>query len=201
MIPKIIHYIWLGEKPIPQIVNENNKILGKDWKVKIWTNKDFTFEECQYVKEAYSLGLYMYCSDALRFYILNKFGGVYLDCDVKLHKTPDELLNLKYAIGNEKYYNFSVNSGIMLSEPNNDVIKMFWNYYSTMKLIHNGYYKQENDTDKLRRFLSGNNPNPIHISYNELSHEVCAYPTIRNIKKTRTQLSSFNKYNQGGFLT
>ena len=178
MIPKIIHYIWLGEKPIPQIVNENNKILGKDWKVKIWTNKDFTFEECQYVKEAYSLGLYMYCSDALRFYILNKFGGVYLDCDVKLHKTPDELLNLKYAIGNEKYYNFSVNSGIMLSEPNNDVIKMFWNYYSSMKLINNGYYKQENDTDKLRRILSSKDKiivNSIEEYQNNVDDKICIF--------------------------
>lgn len=43
MIPKIIHYIWLGNKPIPDLVEENNKVIGSDWKVKIWTDKDFTF--------------------------------------------------------------------------------------------------------------------------------------------------------------
>ena len=105
MIPKTIHYIWLGNKPIPKLVEENNKVIGEDWQVKIWTEKDFTFKECKFVEEAYELGLYMYCSDALRFYILKEYGGVYLDCDLKLYKTPDNLLDLPYVIGYERFNN------------------------------------------------------------------------------------------------
>lgn len=153
MIPRIIHYIWLGPKPIPDLVAENSKVIGPEWEVKVWTDKDFTFNECEWVRQAKALNLLMYCSDALRFYILNKYGGVYLDCDVRLHHTPDNLLSLPYCIGNEEYFDYSPNSGILLSEPGNSVINMFWEMYAKTPLVKNGQYVQDNDTDRLRNYL------------------------------------------------
>ena len=154
MIPKIIHYIWLGNNPLPQLVKDNNKVISSDWEVKIWTDKDFTFEECQWVKEAKSLNLYMYCSDALRFYIIKKYGGIYLDVDVQLYKLPYNLLHLPYVIGNDQHNMVnSANSGILLAEPNNNVMNELWEYYKSTFLIKNGYYLQVNDVDRLRMWL------------------------------------------------
>ena len=39
MIPKLLHFIWLGECKIPSSIytwSENHK----DWEIKIWTEKD-----------------------------------------------------------------------------------------------------------------------------------------------------------------
>ena len=178
MIPKIIHYIWIGDKPIPKLVEENNKVIGPDWEVKIWTDKDFTFKECKFVEEAYELGLYMYCSDALRFYVLKQYGGLYIDCDVKLYRTPDNLLELPYAIGNERYSEYSPNSGIMLSEPNNWLINICWEYYNSHHLIYDHHYKMEFDTDRLRKLF--NDKNKIMVSsineYKEnVSNKICIF--------------------------
>lgn len=179
MIPKIIHYIWLGNKPIPKLIEENNQVIGPEWEVKIWTDKDFTFNECQFVKEARDLGLHMYCSDALRFLIIKKYGGVYLDADVRLHKTPDALLDLPYAWGNEYWVEKSPNTGILLAEPNNPLINMCWDYYCKLPLLVEGKYTERYDTDRMRELIKGKSifvANSIEEYKDALSKfEVCIF--------------------------
>ena len=44
-------------------------------------------EEIKYVQEAYSQKMYAFVADYCRFYALYKYGGFYLDTDVKVLKS------------------------------------------------------------------------------------------------------------------
>ena len=58
-----------------------------------WNEDNFDVNMIPYTKEAYEKGKYAFVSDFARFYILNKYGGIYMDVDVELIKPLDYLLN------------------------------------------------------------------------------------------------------------
>ena len=108
-IPKIIHQIWIGKK-MPKFkkifMNSNKKILeNKGWKYKLWKNKDinikmlpFTF---QYIQTAFAVGKqfnlvhtkWAQVSDLMRYEIMYRYGGVYIDTNVEILKDITNLIN------------------------------------------------------------------------------------------------------------
>ena len=67
MIPKIIHYIWLGSKlpkKIQNLINANNEIL-KDYEIKIWTDENMP-KLNKFAKQAYKDKKWAFVSDYLR---------------------------------------------------------------------------------------------------------------------------------------
>lgn len=104
MIPKIIHYIWLGNNPIPpqikKCINSWSKVCP-DYEIKFWNEENLDLEKYQYVKDALEAKKYAFASDVLRFEILKKYGGIYLDVDVKLLKKLDQFLEYDFFTGFE----------------------------------------------------------------------------------------------------
>lgn len=92
-IPKKIHQIWLGS-PFPEKYKkwqEQIKALHPDWEYKLWTDADiiqFKLRNGRAYNKARNWGEK---SDILRYEILHREGGVYLDCDVQCFKKLDEL--------------------------------------------------------------------------------------------------------------
>ena len=87
MIPKIIHYCWFGNKPIPRkqlAYIEEWKALMPDYKFKCWTEKDIEINSIPFAKEAYESGKLAFVADYTRVYALVHEGGIYMDTDVKL---------------------------------------------------------------------------------------------------------------------
>lgn len=102
-IPKTLHFIWLGEKPIPPHCQKNIerwKELHPEWACKIWGNgmtlrcfhedPPRGWEMASLVSRFDSLAAK---SDILRLMILREFGGVYLDGDMEPVKAIDPMLN------------------------------------------------------------------------------------------------------------
>lgn len=91
MIPKTLHYVWVGGKAMPNkvksLLEENAKILGKGWKTKIWTEKDFDIESHPFTSYWHKKGNWAYVSDYIRAYAVYTEGGFYIDTDVELKKT------------------------------------------------------------------------------------------------------------------
>lgn len=95
-IPKIIHQIWLGGK----LPNEFKKITEKwlklhpDWEYKLWDDVNikelFPLFNQKYFNESVNLAEK---SDILRYEILYRFGGVYIDTDYECFKNFDFLLH------------------------------------------------------------------------------------------------------------
>lgn len=96
-IPKIIHYIWIGNNEKPEKVKECIKSWKKymsDYKIIEWNENNFNIGESNYALEAYKNKKWAFVSDYMRFKILYDFGGIYLDTDVEfLRKLPKEILD------------------------------------------------------------------------------------------------------------
>lgn len=101
MIPKIIHYCWLSDDPIPTSL----KKCMKTWKNVLpdyeWIKWDFNrFDKSSsvWVMEAFDNRKYAFAADYIRLYALYNYGGFYLDMDVIAKKSLNPFLDLSTVI-------------------------------------------------------------------------------------------------------
>ena len=95
MIPKVIHYCWFGEKPLPEDAKHNIESWRKycpDYKIKEWNEKNFDINSNQYVREAYEAKKWAFITDYVRLYAMVNEGGIYMDTDVEVIKSLDPFL-------------------------------------------------------------------------------------------------------------
>jgi len=105
MIPKIIHYCWFGGKSLPKSAlkcMESWKKFCPDYEIKEWNESNFDVNIVRYTQEAYEAQKYAFVSDYARFDIIYREGGIYLDVDVELLKSLDDLLVHSAYMGFEK---------------------------------------------------------------------------------------------------
>lgn len=104
MIPKIIHFCWLSNEPYHPLIEDCmdswNRYLS-DYKFKLWNRDSFDINSVKWVKEAYDAKKYAFAADYIRLYALYTEGGIYLDSDVMVYKSFNDLLNLQYFIGQD----------------------------------------------------------------------------------------------------
>lgn len=118
MIPKIIHYCWFGENPLPALAIKCIDSWRKyfpDYEIVEWNEENFDINACAYVKEAYQAKKWAFVSDYARFKILYEQGGIYFDTDVEVIKSMEELVNRGPFMGCEKtlsYVGRSSNVGL-----------------------------------------------------------------------------------------
>ena len=89
MIEKTIHYVWLGNKEIPEKFNDfirGWRELHPDWEIVRWGKENFDFEGNSWVKNAIEHENWPIAADVIRCYVLLNHGGVYLDTDIELFK-------------------------------------------------------------------------------------------------------------------
>ena len=104
MIPKIIHYCWLSDDPFPMSIVrciESWKRFMPYYEFKKWDLQLFSLEKSEWVRQAYEAKKYAFAADYIRLYALYTEGGIYLDCDVEVLKSFDNLLRLPYFICKE----------------------------------------------------------------------------------------------------
>lgn len=99
-IPKRLHQIWLGSE-LPKHYKpliKNLRKLHPEWEYKLWTDDNIDFEliNSDFFRRAKNMGQK---SDILRYEILNKYGGVYLDLDHLAVKSFNSLLHLESFAG------------------------------------------------------------------------------------------------------
>ncbi|MDY6122461.1 MAG: glycosyltransferase [Porphyromonas sp.] len=105
MVPKIIHYCWFGPKPFPPLAERCLKSWQRympAYELKLWTEKTFDISCTPFVQEAYHHGKYAFVSDYARLWALHEYGGVYLDTDVELIRSVDDLCVQGGWMGREK---------------------------------------------------------------------------------------------------
>lgn len=104
MIPKIIHYCWISGDPFPEKIQkcvDSWKKFLPDYEVVLWDYEKSHSIGSRYVTEAIANKRYAFAADYIRFYALYTYGGIYLDSDVEVLKSFDDLLSLQYFIGKE----------------------------------------------------------------------------------------------------
>lgn len=136
MIPKIIHYIWFGDKPLNKLSKKCIKSWKKycpDYKIMLWNENNFDVNMFEYTKEAFELKSWAFLSDVVRLYALVSYGGVYMDTDVEVIKSIDNFLDKKAFSGFENEKN--IPTGIMACEQNFPLFKKLLDDYKNRHLI------------------------------------------------------------------
>lgn len=133
-IPKIIHQIWIGPKPLPEIVKSFAKtwqLLNPSFAYILWTNdsiyevlSDMTIEH----RELYeSVDSFQAKADLLRYYILYKYGGLYVDADIKCLDSFEDLHHYyDFYVGitcNNSYKGELINNALIATAPGHLIMK------------------------------------------------------------------------------
>ena len=145
MIPRIIHQTWKTDK-IPEVWVESVnacKDIHKSYKYILWTHatmKDFVKKEYpEFYKTYNSYPNVIQRCDAFRYLVLYKYGGIYIDMDIKcLKPITDEFLSDNDVILSELVYNFFhaslfvcvghnamekiINNGVIMTVPKHPIL-------------------------------------------------------------------------------
>ena len=101
MIPKLIHYCWLSNDPVPAVLQEYMESWKKvlpDYEWVHWSFDRFDKSSSLWVSQAFDNKKYAFAADYIRLYALYNYGGIYLDMDVEVVKSYDEFLGLREMI-------------------------------------------------------------------------------------------------------
>lgn len=144
MIPKVIHYCWFGgnQKPKSMIrCMESWKKYCPDYEIMEWNESNFDINCISFVREAYEAKKWAFVTDYARLKIIYENGGIYLDTDVELLKSLDDLLFFNAYVGMQSsdYINTGLGFG---AEKGNPMI------YELMKDYDDKHFSLENDLYK-----------------------------------------------------
>lgn len=102
-IPKIIHCCRFGQAPLSQLevkCLQSWQHFLPDYEIKIWDESNIELVSPVVVQNLNDK-VYAFVSDYVRFEVLYRYGGVYLDNDMEVLKSLDEFLSLPCFLGIE----------------------------------------------------------------------------------------------------
>lgn len=138
MIPKIIHYCWLSDDPMSQesieYINSWRKLLP-DYEFILWNREKFDVNSVLWVKEAFFQKKYAFAADYIRLYAVYHYGGFYLDTDVEIKKSFDDLLERDLVIGYEDKHNKGIEAGCFGAEKGHAFIEKSLSHYNGRRFV------------------------------------------------------------------
>ena len=177
MIPKIIHYCWFGRNPLPtsaqKCIDSWRKFLP-EYEIKEWNEDNFDVNMIPYTQQAYEAKKYAFAADYIRLYALYNFGGIYLDADVLVYKSFDELLSLPYFIGCDQIRAFE--AAVIGAEKECSWIKDIFDTYQGKHFI-----KEDGSLDIMEL------PVRFHHILTELNYKFIKISGIREFDKYYTE--------------
>jgi len=161
MIPKIIHTCWFSNEEFPDDIRRcmnTWKTKLPEYEIRIWNSdilKEPDIMNCAYVMEAIKAKKWAFASDFIRLFVLYKYGGIYLDSDIEVLKSFDDILDQRAFTGFEDDKNIS--AWIFGSEKSNALFMEVLEDYKDRHFIKdNGNYDLT--------------PNPIPITKRLVGH-------------------------------
>lgn len=141
MIPKIFHQIWIGPNEAPFEFTRSWEKMAKinNWAYKLWRDKDIDHELPLNIKKLYDYeDTYQGKADVARYYLLNKYGGIYADCDM-------------IWLGNnlENYLPLDTSSFIGVPEYPSSFVPL-----GSTLFIANGFFASEANSEILNKVIS-----------------------------------------------
>lgn len=130
MIPKRLHYCWLGGKKTTfiQEMIDSWKRICPDYEIIEWNETNYDFLQIEYMRQAYEENAWGFVTDCARIDIIYRHGGIYLDTDVKILKRPDELLFQKNFFISDCSFLVNTGSGFG-AKAGCPILKEFMDYY------------------------------------------------------------------------
>jgi len=168
MIPKIIHYCWFGGKEIPANLRAYMETWSKympKWEIRHWSETNFSIADAPlYVQQAYKTQKYAFVSDYVRLWALEQYGGVYLDTDVEVIRSFNELPEFTHLcqtplcnsfIGFEESRAKTLGTNVIGCEPHCAWVKEMLAYYEQTPFIkEDGTLDMTPNSELIARLLS-----------------------------------------------
>lgn len=155
---KKIHYCWFGNPNKPADVLaylETWKKNMPDFEIMEWNEDNFDIQQCAFASQAYFLKKFAFVSDYVRMKVLYKYGGLYLDTDIKMLKSLVPLCEKGDFVGLECDGRYG--TGIMYSTPKAQWVKRMIDYYESHTFINSGgMLRTEPNTYLLTSFFPDN---------------------------------------------
>lgn len=136
MIPKIIHLCWLSGDPYPEDIQkclDTWKEHLDGYEIMLWDKNRFDVNSTKWTREAFEAKKYAFAADYIRLYALYNYGGIYLDSDVMMYKSFDELLHLPYFIGQD--YTGHFEAAVIGAEKGSKWIGEILDYYTDRSFV------------------------------------------------------------------
>ena len=157
MIPKKIHYVWIGG---PKGNLEN--ICINSWREKLpeyeiieWNEKNFDIEKeiagNKFFEECYKRKLWAFISDYIRIKVLYEQGGVYLDTDMQILKDITPILVTHKFISGYEDEDIHISAGLICAEKGHPLLKDILDYYDSEILTSDIYTIPKVITHVLRK--------------------------------------------------
>lgn len=151
MIPKKIHYVWVGGKEKPETIKRCMRTWDKhlkNYEIVEWNESNFDINSHPFLKKAYEAKKWAFVSDYIRAYVIYNYGGIYFDTDILLIEKPNELLSNKAFVGFENNdYPFTAVFG---AEKNHPFVKDMLDYYNGLDINFNF---EDNNTRSVSELL------------------------------------------------
>ena len=138
LIPKVIHYCWFGGNPIPDKYKawiESWHKFCPDYEIKEWNESNYDITKNKYMHQAYEQKRWGFVPDYARLDIIYNYGGIYLDTDVEIVSSFDELLYQKGFAGfeTEQFVALGLGFGAVPKLP---IIKEMMDYYEDKQFVN-----------------------------------------------------------------
>lgn len=135
MIPKIIHYLWLSEKKTPEVerclASWEQHFIG--FEIKEWNKSNFPYQDFLWTREAFSKKKWAFVTDFFRLWVLENYGGIYLDADVTATGNFDAFLNMPLFVGTE--FTDQIAAHVIGAEKGHPYIHQCLEYYKDRHFI------------------------------------------------------------------
>lgn len=96
-IPEIIHLCWLSGDPYPEMIGrciQSWREVMPQYEIMIWDRARFEKEiDNRFATEALRERKWAFVADYIRLFALYKYGGIYMDSDVRVYKPFDDFLD------------------------------------------------------------------------------------------------------------
>lgn len=136
-IPKIIHYVWLGdEKKRPELMVRCLNSWKKncpDYQIIEWGNKEAAEIKNSFLQQAIDRRSWAFAADFLRLYALKSFGGIYVDSDLEITRPIDEFLKYRFILSFED--EVFPSTAFIGSERGGRVISALLDYYENRDFV------------------------------------------------------------------
>ena len=145
MIPKIIHYTWFSNEPMPaeiQACVDSWQRYMPDYTLVKWDMDSIAGIDNIFMREAIGKRKWAFAADLVRLFAVYNQGGIYLDTDMELTRSLDPLLSHRAFIGREHIFHIDnyrtehyLTSHCFGAEPRHPFIKRCLDYYEGRRFV------------------------------------------------------------------
>ncbi len=168
MIPKIIHFVWVGDNSKTDLIKSCMRSWQQflpDYKIIEWGNNEVKAISNHYVQEAYANRKWAFVSDFVRLKALCEYGGFYFDTDLEITQNLDLFHNFEFVSGFENFKgNTSPITALMGAEKGSQLVSDLLKQYDSERFVNaDGSFNDKTNTLRISEYFKDTYKLPSYL--------------------------------------